>query len=103
MMLDFSVPSEVTIHMDDYMSDLLEDAPEDMAGPAVTPAGDHLFKISMNPEYLGDSASELFHTLVTAKLLFLCKRAQQPELQTAIAFLTTWVKCPDTDDYGKLS
>jgi hypothetical protein len=101
MTLDFSVPGEVTIRMDEYVSDLLEDAPADMAGTAVTPAGDHLFQISMNPEYLGDSASELFHTF-TAKLLFLCKRAR-PELQTAIAFLTTRVKHPDTDDYGKLS
>jgi hypothetical protein len=39
---------------------------------------------------------------LTTKLLFLCKRAC-PELQTTIAFLTTWVKWPDTNNYKKLS
>eukprot|EP00957_Ditylum_brightwellii_P114072 8697448-Ditylum_brightwellii.AAC.1 len=41
-----------------------------------------------------------FHTS-TAKLLFLCKRAR-PDLQKAIAFLTTRVKEPDKDDRKKL-
>ena len=36
-----------------------------------------------------------------AKLLFLCKRAQ-PDIQTAVAFLSTCVKQPDCDDYKKL-
>jgi hypothetical protein len=34
--------------------------------------------------------------------LFLCKRAR-PDIQTAVAFLTTRVKRPDTDDYKKLT
>jgi hypothetical protein len=101
MMLDYSMPSEVMIWMDDYISDLLEEALQDMARLAATPAGDHLFKISKDPEYLGDSALELFQHHLTAKLLFLCKQAQL-ELQTAVAFLTTQVKCPDTNDYVKL-
>ena len=33
---------------------------------------------------------------------FLCKRAR-PDIQTAIAFLCTRVKCPDEDDYKKLT
>jgi hypothetical protein len=37
----------------------------------------------------------------TAKLLFLCKRAR-PDIQTAVAFLSTRVQAPDTDDYKKL-
>ena len=68
------MPGKVMIRMDDYVSDLLEEAPQDMARMAATPAGDHLFKISKDPEYPGDSALELFHHL-TAKLLFLCKQA----------------------------
>ena len=72
-MLDYGVPGEVMIRMDDYISDLSEEAPQDiMARMAATPTGDHLFKISKNPEYLGDLALELFHHL-TAKLLFLFK------------------------------
>ena len=42
-----------------------------------------------------------FHHNV-AKLLFLCKRAR-PDLQTAVAFLSTWVQRPDRDDYKKLA
>ena len=32
----------------------------------------------------------------------LCKRAR-PDIQTAVAFLCTRVKCPDVDDYRKLT
>ena len=42
----------------------------------------------------------MFHSYV-AKLLFAAKRAR-PDLQTAIAFLCTRVKSPDTDDWKKL-
>ena len=41
-----------------------------------------------------------FHTF-TAKGLFVCKRGR-PDVQTAIAFLTTQVKEPDEDDWKKL-
>ena len=36
-----------------------------------------------------------------AKCLFLCKRAR-PDIQTAVSFLCTRVKCPDEDDWKKL-
>ena len=42
-----------------------------------------------------------FHHNV-AKLLFLCKHAC-PDIQTAVAFLCTRVKCLDVDDYKKLT
>jgi len=42
----------------------------------------------------------MFHH-ITAKLLFLCKRAR-PDVQAATAFLCTRVKAPDVDDYKKL-
>ena len=85
--------------MDDYIFNLFKEAPADMAGNAVTPASDHLFSVNDTPEYLDDATSELFHHL-TAKLLFLCKRAR-PDIQTAVAFLTTRVKRSDKDDYKK--
>ena len=43
----------------------------------------------------------MFHHIV-AKSLFLSKRGR-PDLQTAIAFLSTRVKTPDNDDYKKLA
>ena len=41
-----------------------------------------------------------FHRTV-AQLLFLCKRAR-PDIKTLLSFLTTRVKQPDKDDWGKL-
>jgi hypothetical protein len=100
MTIDYSTPGKVVIRMDDYVEGILAEAPADMTGVAPTPAAEHLFDVSATPEYLDEDSSQLFHHL-TAKLLFLCKRARL-ELQTAIAFLTMRVKGPDTDDYKKL-
>ena len=41
-----------------------------------------------------------FHR-TTAQLFFLCKRAR-PDVETLVSFLTTRVKSPDEDDWGKL-
>jgi hypothetical protein len=54
-----------------------------------------------SPVMLDNEQSDLFHH-ITARLLFLCKRAR-PDIQTAVAFLCTRVKAPDTDDYKKLA
>jgi len=50
---------------------------------------------------LSEKDAQFFHHYV-AKLLFLCKRAR-PDIQTAIAFLSSRVQNPDTDDYKKLT
>ena len=101
MMLDFSLPGKVQIRMEEYIRNMLAELPEDMAGLATTLAAEHLFKINDTPTHLTDEAAMLFHHNV-AKLLFLCKRAR-PDLQTAVAFLSTRVKQPDHDDYKKLA
>jgi hypothetical protein len=101
MTLDYSTPGKVSIRMDDYVRDLLNDAPEDMGGVAATPASNHLFTVNNSPEHLDKETADLFHHL-TAKLLFVAKRAR-PDIQTAVAFLTTRVKKPDKDDYKKLA
>ena len=67
---------------------------------AATPASAHLFEVDDKQEKLPKEQAEMFHHIV-AKTLFLCKRAR-PDLQTAVAFLTTRVKAPDMDDYKKL-
>jgi hypothetical protein len=60
----------------------------------------HLFEVDPNAAAIDKEKAELFHHY-TAKLLFLCKRAR-PDIQTAVAFLTTRVKGPDVDDYKEL-
>ena len=100
MVLDFTNPGKVAISMEDYIRNMLTQLPEDMEGVATTPAAEHLFKVNDTPTYLNEEQEMFFHHNV-AKLLFLCKRAR-PDIQTAVAFLSTRVKHPDCDDYKKL-
>jgi hypothetical protein len=99
--LDFTEDGKVAIRMEDYVEGILEDAPDDMDGEAPTPAAQHLFTVNDDGEKLGQDDADLFHQM-TAKLLFLGKRGR-PDIQAAVAFLTTRVKAPDTDDYKKLA
>jgi hypothetical protein len=101
MTIDYGVPGKVKFTMIDYVKNMLNELPLDMAGEALTPAPSHLFKININDgKPLDDERAIMFHHNV-AKLLSLCKRAR-PDIQTAVAFLSTRVKGPDEDDYKKL-
>jgi hypothetical protein len=100
MTIDYGTEGKVIIRMDDYVENMLEDVPDDMSGVATTPAAARLFKVDDTAEDLSQDGSELFHS-ITAKLLFLCKRAR-PDMQTPIAFLCTRVQKPNIDDYNKL-
>jgi hypothetical protein len=100
MTLDYGVEGAVSIRMEDYVENMLEDLPAFFTGSATTPAGEHLFKVDADAKALDREEAELFHSL-TAKILFLCKRAR-PDVQTAVAFLCTRVKSPDVDDMKKL-
>ena len=101
MTLDFTLAGKVQIRMEEYITSMLTELPEDMDGLVTTPAAEHLFKISKTPTYLNEKEAMFFHHNV-AKLLFLCKRAR-PDMQTVVAFLSTRVQCPDHDDYKKLA
>ena len=100
MTLDFSIDGKVRVSMEDYIKTMLAALPEDMNGIATTPAAEHLFKVNETPTYLNEKDAMFFHHNV-AKLLFLCKRSR-PDIQTAVAFLSTRVQHPDHDDYKKL-
>ena len=100
MVIDYSTRGKVRFTMNDYVQNMLNELPADMDGEAATPAAEHLFTVSEDPDMLDKKTAEFFHHNV-AKLLFLCKRAC-PDIQTAVAFLCTRVKGPDTDDYKKL-
>jgi Reverse transcriptase (RNA-dependent DNA polymerase) len=103
MTIDFTKPGKVVFFMIDYIKGMLTGLPEDMEGESPTPAANHLFDVHPESEnmLLDKPTSDMFHHNV-AKLLFLCKRAR-PDIQTAVSFLCTRVKNPDTDDYKKLS
>ena len=73
-----------------------------MGASAATPAAEHLIQVRTNSEaeLLSEMKAQEFHH-ITAQLLFLYGRARR-DIQVSVAFLTTRVKKPDTDDWGKL-
>jgi hypothetical protein len=87
MTIDYSIPGKVQFTMKQYIEVMLEEAPSDMGGVAITSAANHLFTVNNKPTLLSTEDDETFHHL-TAKLLHLSKRAH-PDIQTAVAFLTT--------------
>ena len=85
-----------------YIRTILQDFPERLGRSKATPAADHLFTVRAEDEakYLPEEQADIFHRFV-AQLLFIAPRARK-DIQTAISFLTTRVKRPDEDDWGKL-
>jgi hypothetical protein len=100
MTIDYSVQGKVMINMIDYIKKILDETDEIFPGTSSTPAANHLFSVNRNATKLSTKDADFFHYL-TAKLLFLCKRAR-PDIQTAVAFLSTRVQQPDVDDQKKL-
>ena len=72
-----------------------------MEGLVTTPASSYLFNTDPGCKKLCEEQGKLFHHLV-AKLLYLSKCTRQ-DIKTAVAFLCTRVREPDTNDYKKLT
>ena len=102
MTIDYSTQSKVRFSMIDYLQDIIENLPKHLQTNRNTtsPAADHLFTTNPSAEKLDEEQADEFHHYV-AKLLFAAKRAR-PDIQTAVAFLCTRVKAPDSDDQKKL-
>ena len=104
MTLDYTVPGQVKISMFDYIEEIItafEKAEPKGVGTKTSAAPDNLFKVDEDCKKLKPNKAKVFHNLV-AKTLYTTKRAR-PDTCTAIAFLTTRVREPDTDDWTKLS
>ena len=101
MNINFSQPGSVSFNMIPYITKVLHDFPEKILGVASSPAADYLFKIRAQSEaqLLPEQQAVAFHHTV-AQLLFLSRVRR--DIQTTVAFLTTRVKTPDEDDWGKL-
>ena len=101
MLLDYSVKGQVKIYMQDYIATILKDLPKSFDGKSVTPSNSYyLFEVNKECRKLNQIDSNQFHHVV-AQLLFLCKCAR-PDIQEAVAFLTTCAKSPDEDNQKKL-
>ena len=88
--------------MFEYLDGIIDEFPELITGKAATPAADHLFSVRDDDleKYLPEENSIAFHH-TTSQLILLSSRSKR-DIQTAISFLTTRVKKPDEDDWGKL-
>jgi hypothetical protein len=60
MTLDFNVPGEVVVSMEEYVKSVLHNLPEKLRGKAVTPAANHLFTTNPNPVTLDAGEASTF-------------------------------------------
>ncbi len=102
MNMEFNKDGTLDVSMFKYLQEVIDNFPEVIRGQAATPAAAHLFKVRDEKEAqpLKEEQVLAFHHTI-AQLLFMATRARQ-DIQTAVAFLTTRVKNPDEDDWGKL-
>ena len=100
MTIDYSFTREARVNMWDYLGKVIKEFPEEIIGTCVTPASDHLFKVREDGRKLNEELADAFHHTVY-QLLFAANRARR-DIQTAVSFLTTRVKAPDEDNWGKL-
>jgi hypothetical protein len=102
MDLNFALDGIVQVLMIAYNTKVTSEFPKSITTSCTSPAGDHLFTVqdALKAKFLPKEQAQAFHHTVT-QLLFLCKRTRR-DIQTAVSFLTTRVKCPDKDNWGKL-
>jgi hypothetical protein len=102
MIFDFSAKGKVMVTMVEYIKDIIKDFPKEITGTKTSPAADHLFMVRdlSLVKALPEEQVMAFHR-ATAQLLFLSARAWR-DIQPATAFLTTQVRLPNKDDWGKV-
>jgi hypothetical protein len=112
MSLDFSHKGQCRVSMYDYVDSILGafDSAVRRYNDGYLKVGkcrskssaapDNLFAVNKDCKKLSDEVAAVFHTIV-AKALYVTKQAR-PDTSLAIAFLTTRVSSPDTDDWEKL-
>jgi hypothetical protein len=100
--MEFNDDGTLEASMITYLKNVISEFPEVITGKSGTPAADHLFTIRDEKEAkpLDEERALVFHHTV-AQLLFMATWVRR-DIQTAVAFLTTRVKSPDKDDWGKL-
>ena len=102
MIVDFSEKGKVMVNMIEYIKTIINDFPEEIIETRASPAADHLFTVRDETEamLLPEEQARAFHH-ATAQVLFLSARARR-DIQPCTVFLTTHVRTPDKDDWGKL-
>ena len=101
MDFEFLESGTVTVSMNGYIEDAISEYPGKVVKEAKTPASQYLFEVNNECPKLDESRAKVFHRIV-AMLLFVRKRAR-PDIQVAIAFLSTRTTKSDEDDWKKLA
>ncbi len=102
MDMEFKDDGMLEVSIIAYLKDVIKQFPEEITGKAATLAAEQLFAVRDKKETraLEEERALAFHHTVM-QLLFMCTRARR-DIQRAVAFLTTRVKNPDEDNWGKL-
>ena len=100
MDIQITEDKKIEIEIEDQLMEAIEIFVEELEGEVTPPAQHHLFQVNEDAELLDKNKKEIFHR-VTAKLLYLVKRAR-PDPETLVSFLTMRVTKSDVDDWEKL-
>jgi hypothetical protein len=100
MDITFNDDGTVSIDMQQYVTETIQDFPDKMRKQASSPARANLQQIDPRSKPLNKERRELFHSL-TMKLMFICQRCRL-DITTAISFLCTRVSKPTEQDWSKL-
>ena len=100
MILDFTTPGTLEIDMSDYIQVILQDTPANLLGTSMVPVAKHLITTRPDAPKISPPEQELLHHL-TMQLMYLSQHGR-PDIQTAVAFLSSCVSNPDQEDYMKL-
>jgi hypothetical protein len=104
MTLDYTLPGRVKITMFEFLEEVIvafDNADPKGGGTKTSAVPSDLFKIDEDCHKLSPKKSKEFHNIVV-KMLYATKRAR-PDTCTSVAFLTTWVREPDDDDWVNLT
>ena len=96
------VPGTMIVSIIKYLLKVIEEFLEFLRGKKASPSGNHLFTVREDGErnLLPEEQARQFHRMVV-QMLFLCKRFRH-NIEPLVSFLTTRVKEPDEDYWGKL-
>ena len=102
MWLDYSIPGEVRISIEEYSRGLIDDFLEEITDTPEIPAASNLFNVRNDNkrELLNETRAHDFHHAV-AQLLFTGIQFRK-DAQMEIVFLTTRVRKTDEDNWKKL-
>ena len=84
------MPGNISIRIEKYMADTIDDFLEDTTALVVMPSMYHLFDVITATTRIEDMEGRDFHR-ATARVLFLCK-GPSPDIHPEVSLMTTRVK-----------